>query len=517
MLHPLHHARTTPHKAAVVMADTGQQISYQELEDGANRVAQLWRSLGLQAGDHIALMLENHPRYFEICWGAHRAGLIYTAMSTRLTEAEVSYIVNDCAAKAVVSSQAMAKAVAHLAGSCPGVRHWLMLDGLDGAPGWAAYETAVAAMPAERIADEIAGGDMLYSSGTTGRPKGVFVPPQDQAIDAPNPMTDILTRLYGMGAETVYLSPAPLYHAAPLRYTLGVQRLGGTVVVMGHFDPERYLQLVQQHRISHSQLVPTMFVRLLKLPEATRARYDMASLKVAIHAAAPCPVAIKQQMIDWWGPVLWEYYAGTEGNGVTMVDSQQWLTHPGTVGKAVIGELKICDDETGNELPVGQSGTIYFANGRPFAYHNDPAKTAGSTHPKGWTTLGDVGFVDAEGFLYLTDRLAYMIISGGVNIYPQEAENVLINHPQVADVAVLGVPNEEFGEEVKAVVQPRDMADAGPALEAALIAYCREHLSPIKCPKSVDFDAELPRHPTGKLYKRLLKDRYWAGRGSKII
>jgi long-chain acyl-CoA synthetase len=515
MLHPLHHARTTPDKPALVMADTGTVVTYRQLEDGANRVAQLFRALGLRSGDHIALMLENHPRYFEICWGAHRAGLIYTAMSTRLTEAEVSYIVNDCSAKAVIASQAMAKAVAHLGAACPGVQQWLMLDGA--IAGWTGYEAAVAAQPAERIADELAGGDMLYSSGTTGRPKGVFVPPQATEIDAPSPMTDIMVNIYGVSADTVYLSPAPLYHAAPLRYTLGVQRLGGTVVVMEHFDPERYLQLVQQHQITHTQLVPTMFVRMLKLPEATRMQYNLRSLRVAIHAAAPCPVAVKHQMIAWWGPVIWEYYAGTEGNGVTMVNSQQWLTHPGTVGKAVIGELKICDDESGALLPPGQSGTIYFANGRPFAYHNDAAKTASSTHPQGWTTLGDVGYVDAEGYLYLTDRKAYMIISGGVNIYPQEAENVLINHPAVADVAVLGVPNEEFGEEVKAVVQPRDMREAGPELAAALIAYCREHLSPIKCPRSVDFEAELPRHPTGKLYKRLLKDRYWAGHASKII
>ena len=515
MLHPFHHARTTPDKPAVVMAESGETVTYRQLEDGANRVAQLFRKLGLKSGDHIALMLENHPRYFEICWGAHRAGLIYTAMSTRLTDGEVRYIVQDCAAKAVVATRAMTQSVEPLPAACPGVAHWLMLDGA--IDGWTGYEDAVAAQPAERIADELAGGDMLYSSGTTGRPKGVFVPPLTTEIDAASQMTDLMVNQYGMSAQTVYLSPAPLYHAAPLRYTLGVQRLGGTVVVMAHFDPERYLQLVQQHRITHTQVVPTMFVRMLKLPEATRRQYDVSSLRVAIHAAAPCPVEVKKQMIDWWGPVLWEYYAGTEGNGVTMINSPQWVTHPGSVGNAVVGELKICDDETGDELPVGQSGTIYFANGRAFKYHNDAAKTASSTHPKGWTTLGDVGYVDAEGFLYLTDRKAYMIISGGVNIYPQEAENVLINHPQVADVAVLGVPNAEFGEEVKAVVQPRDMREAGPALEAELIAYCRAHLSPIKCPKSVDFEAELPRHPTGKLFKRLLKDRYWAGHASKII
>ena len=515
MLHPYFHAQTTPDKAALICAGSGQVVTYRELDDRSNQVAQLFRALGLQSGDHIALMLENHPRYFEICWGAHRAGLIYTAMSTRLTEGEVSYIIDDCNARAVVSSRAMSGAVQHLPAVCKGVQHWLMLDGA--IDGWAAYEAAVAAQPTVRIADELAGGDMLYSSGTTGRPKGVFVPPQSTEIDAPSPMTDILTQLYKVDARTVYLSPAPLYHAAPLRYTMAVQRLGGTVVMMEHFDAEEYLRLVERYKITHSQLVPTMFVRMLTLPEAARKQYDLSSLRCAIHAAAPCPVPVKEQMIAWWGPVLWEYYAGTEGNGVTMVNSEQWLTHKGTVGKAVIGELKICDDESGQELPVGQNGTVYFANGRPFEYHNDPAKTASSTHPLGWTTLGDVGHVDADGYLYLTDRKAYMIISGGVNIYPQEAENVLINHPKVADCAVLGVPSEDFGEEVKAVVQPRDMRDAGPELEQELIAYCREHLSHIKCPKSVDFEAELPRHATGKLYKRLLKDRYWAGHTSKIV
>ena len=514
-MHPHVHAQATPDKPAVIWADTGQVQTYRQLDDRSNQVAQLFRALGLRSGDHIALMLENHPCYFEICWGAQRAGLIYTAMSTRLTEAEVSCIVGDCGAKAVIASRAMAPAVQHLGGACPGVAHWWMLDGV--IAGWSDYEAAVAGQPVARIADEQAGGDMLYSSGTTGRPKGVFVPPQELAIDAPNPLTDLMSRLFGMGADTVYLSPAPLYHAAPLRYTLGVQRLGGTVVVMAHFDAEAFLRLVAQYQITHSQLVPTMFVRLLKLPAEARSRHDLSSLRCAIHAAAPCPVAIKQQMIDWWGPVLWEYYAGTEGNGVTMVDSAQWLTHQGTVGKAVIGELRIVDDDSGGLMPTGQAGTVYFANGRPFSYHNDPDKTAGSTHPLGWTTLGDVGFVDAEGYLYLTDRKAYMIISGGVNIYPQETEDVLIGHPQVADCAVFGVPNEEFGEEVKAVVQPRDMREAGPAFAQALMAYCREHLSPIKCPKSVDFEAELPRHPTGKLYKRLLKDRYWAGHASRII
>ena len=517
-MHPYIHARTQPDKTAFIMAGSGARLTYRELEERSNQVAQLLRSLGLKAGDHIALLLENHPRFFEICMGAHRAGIIYTAMSTRLTPGEAAYIIENCGAKLLITSQALATLAEQLRTHTPGLAHRLMIDGTR--PGHESYETALAAQPATRIADETAGGDMLYSSGTTGRPKGVWVPPESAAIDAMNPLIGICMNLYGMGTDSVYLSPAPLYHAAPLRFCMTTLRLGGTCVVMEHFDPEDYLRLVAHHRATHTQLVPTMFVRMLKLPEEARRRHDLSSLKVAIHAAAPCPIPIKSQMIEWWGPLIWEYYAGTEGNGMTMVSSGEWVKHPGTVGRAVIGILKICDDE-GNEMPTGTPGTVYFADGRPFEYHNDADKTAGSRNRHGWTTLGDVGYVDAEGYLYLTDRKAHMIISGGVNIYPQEAENLLITHPKVLDCAVIGVPNEEFGEEVKAVVQPRDMrdvqGDAGRLLAAELIAFCRAQLSPIKCPRSVDFEAELPRHPTGKLYKRLLRDRYWAGRASKII
>jgi long-chain acyl-CoA synthetase len=293
-------------------------------------------------------------------------------------------------------------------------------------------------------------------------------------------------------------------------------RLGATAVIMEHFDPVEYLRLVERHHVTHSQLVPTMFVRMLKLPDDVRSQFDVSSLTTVIHAAAPCPVPVKRQMIEWWGPVLHEYYAGTEGNGFVYCTSTQWLEHPGTVGTALTGIVHIVDDD-GHEVPVGESGTIYFEGGSEFEYHNDPEKTKGSRHDKGWTTLGDVGYLDEDGFLYLTDRKAYMIIAGGVNIYPQEAENVLLMHPKVLDAAVFGVPNEDFGEEVKAVVQPVDMADAGPALERELIEHCKSQLAAFKCPRTVDFDAELPRHPTGKLYKRLLKDGYWAGHTTKIV
>jgi long-chain acyl-CoA synthetase len=322
--------------------------------------------------------------------------------------------------------------------------------------------------------------------------------------------------LYGVTADSVYLSPAPLYHSAPLRFTMAAQRLGATVIVMEHFDPMEYLRLIEKHQVTYSQVVPTMFVRMLKLPKEEREQSDLSSLKLVIHAAAPCPVPVKEQMIEWWGPVLFEYYAGTEGNGMTAIDSATWLTKPGTVGKAILGTVHIMDED-GTEQPTGESGTIYFEGGSEFEYHNDPEKTKGSRNDKGWSTLGDIGFLDADGYLYLTDRKAFMIISGGVNIYPQEAENVLTMHPKVMDVAVFGVPNDDFGEEVKAVVQPADMADAGPDLERELMAFCREHLADVKCPRSVDFEAELPRHPTGKLYKRLLKDRYWTGHETRIV
>jgi long-chain acyl-CoA synthetase len=513
-MHPSIHARHSPDKVAYRMAGSGQAVSYAGLEAGSNRLAHFFRQAGLGVGDRIALMLENHPRYFEICWAAQRAGIVYTAISSRLTAGEAAYIVDDCGAQVFISSTALADQAAALLGQMPKVHTRLMLDGTIN--GYRSYEGVLAGLPATPIADQSAGGDMLYSSGTTGRPKGVFVPPESTDIGFVSSLLKVCMGPFGMGEDTVYLSPGPLYHAAPLRFAMAVMRLGGTVVVMEHFDAAEFLALVEEHRVTHTQVVPTMFVRLLKLPETQRLAHELSTLRCAVHAAAPCPVPVKQQMIDWWGPIVWEYYAGTEGMGMTLVDSLQWLAHTGTVGRAVVGVLHICDDD-GEELPIGQTGGVYFSDGKAFEYHNDPEKTAAGRNARGWTTLGDIGHMDAEGYLYLSDRKAHMIISGGVNIYPQEAENLLVTHPKVLDVAVFGVPNEEFGEEVKAVVQPRDMAEAGTALEHELIAFCREQLSAIKCPRSIDFMAELPRHPTGKLYKRLLRERYWAGHASKLI
>jgi acyl-CoA synthetase (AMP-forming)/AMP-acid ligase II len=319
----------------------------------------------------------------------------------------------------------------------------------------------------------------------------------------------------GAGPGSVYLSPAPLYHSAPLVYCMSMLRLGATVVVMEHFDPTRCLELIENQRVTHAQFVPTMFVRLCQLPADRRAAYDLSSLRYVVHAAAPCPVEVKRRMLDWWGPIIHEYYAGTEDIGSTWITAEQWLAHPGSVGRPV-NPVHILGAD-GKELGPDEEGIVYFEGGRPFEYHNDPDKTASVTDPHGWRTLGDVGRLDGDGYLYLTDRQAHMIISGGVNIYPQEAENVLMAHPLVADVAVVGVPDPDMGEAVKAVVQLVDPVQAGAGLEADLVAHCRQHLATYKCPRTVDFVAELPRDPNGKLYKRVLKERYWKGHETKIV
>lgn len=509
------HARKTPDKPAVIMASSGQVTTFGQLEANSNRAAHLFRRLGLGPRSHVAMVIENRPEFFDACFGADRAGLYYTTISTKLTAEELAYIARDSGSTVLVISDAFASMAADLRRLCPQVKHFLMIG--DVADGFESWDAELAVLPTTPIPDEMQGRDMLYSSGTTGKPKGVKRPINGDPVGTPSYFVDNGYSLYGYGEGMVYLCPAPLYHAAPLRYSMLVSKVGGTLVIMEHFDAEDSLRLIEEYRVTHSNWVPTMFVRMLKLPTDMRRRYDLSSHRVAIHGAGPISAATKQQMIDWWGPILHEYYAASEGNGMTYITSQEWLTHKGSVGRAIIGKLHIVDDESGAELPPGQAGLVYFADGQPFTYHNDDAKTRQAFNDKGWSTLGDVGYVDGEGYLYLTDRKAFMIISGGVNIYPQEAEHVLIEHPKVADVAVIGVPNEDFGEEVKAVVQPVDMAEAGPALAEELLAYCRQHLASIKCPRSIDFEEALPRHATGKLYKRLIKDRYWGNRTSRIV
>ena len=504
--HPRKWVEEDPNKPAFIMTTSGQVVTRLQLEQSANRCAHMLRDVGLKAGDNIAVYMENHPRFIEIAAAAARSGLLYTPISTHLTVPEVEYIVNDCGAKAFFTSTAKSEVASELADRMPNVVARLMVNGA--VEGYESHEERVIPFPTTPIPDERAGMDMLYSSGTTGRPKGVKLNLEPKPYGELWDGSKLLIALYGLNHETVYLSPAPLYHAAPLRFLMLTIYMGGTVIVMEKFDALQSLELIDRYRATHSQWVPTMFVRMLKLPEEERRKFDVSSQRIAIHAAAPIPIQVKEQMIDWWGPILFEYYAGTEGNGLCAIGSEEWLKHKGSVGRAMLGTIKILD-ETENELPTREVGTIYFADGLDFEYHNDPDKTASSRSSQGWTTLNDVGYVDEEGYLYLTDRKANMIISGGVNIYPQESENVLVTHPKVLDVAVIGIPHEDFGEEVKGVVQLRNPAMASPELEQELIEFCRRQLAKYKCPASIDFVEELPRTPTGKLLKRLLKEKYW--------
>ncbi len=552
-MYPGTHAQNTPEKPALIMGGSGEVVTYGELDERSNRLARLWYERGLRRGDHVAIFMENHQRYMEVVWAALRSGLYITPISSILGAGEVAYILEDSGARCLVTSAARLEVAAEAIAKAQRVEQLLVagapgaldtagrLKGVGGAPTvagdpvrngeagteggrayWpagrvASYEEALAASSAERLPEEPAGDIMLYSSGTTGRPKGVEHPLRPGAITDGSASALLLGGVFGFNASDVYLSPAPVYHSAPSRFCVGVQSLGGTIVMMEKFDPEQALTLISRYKVTTSQWVPTMFIRMLRLAEETRNDADVSSMRVAIHAAAPCPVEVKQRMMDWWGPVIWEYYAGTEVNGFCLVKPEEWLARPGTVGRPIIGTLHILD-EAGEELPAGEPGTIYFADGMAYSYHNDPEKTQEAQDPlgHGWTTIGDMGYVDEGGWLFLTDRKAFMIISGGVNIYPQEVENLLATHPKVEDVAVIGVPNEEMGEEVKAVVQPVDWSEAGPVLAEELVAFCRKSLAGYKCPKSVDFERELPRSDAGKLYKRMVRDRYWKDHATRI-
>jgi len=509
MLHPSHHAKERPHQPAMIMGNTGQTITYQQLEETTNRGAHLFRKLGLKRGDHIALLMENQPAFFEICWAAQRAGIYYTPISYYLQPDEMEYIINNCEAKVFIASYKQHRHASAVMDRIPKAEHRFMVDGC--VDGFVAWEMALEHMPVTPIADQSEGREMLYSSGTTGKPKGIkFALPKGGLGEAEEITRSVgLCLFMGVTHDTVALSTAPVYHSAPLGFVMGAHRIGCTVVIMEKFDAEDALRLIEKYKVGYSQWVPTMFVRLMKLPEVVRHKYDVSSMKMAIHGSAPCPMDIKEKIIQWWGPVLWEFYSGSERNGIFMIGSEDWLKHKGSVGRCVDAQVHIVNDETNEELPIGQIGTIYCSKGTVFEYHGDAEKTRSITIRDGWTTLGDVGYLDTEGFLYLTDRKSYMIISGGVNIYPQETEDCLIQHPLVADLAVFGVPHPEMGEEVKAVVQLEDHSLASPALAKELIDYCRSKISPIKCPKSIDFEKELPREETGKLKKRLIKDRYW--------
>ena len=509
-MHPGVFAAKDPERPAIIMGSAATAVTYAELEACSNQVAQLARSLGLRPGDGMAVIMENRPELLALAWGAQRSGLQFTPVNWHLTADEAGYMVTDSGARLVVVSHQMAPLAAFL-NLAPDV-HKLMIGGT--IPGWDAYEDTAGIQPTTPIPDECEGDIMLYSSGTTGRPKGIKRPVSGAPLgDHPDIPGHWLRELLGMTEGDVYLSPAPLYHAAPLAWTMACHRTGATVVVMERFDAEQALKLIAAHRVTHSQWVPTMFIRLLKLPAATRTAYDLTSLRWAVHAAAPCPVPVKQAMIDWWGPVLFEFYSMTEGFGAASIYSDEWLRKPGSVGRPLMGNPHIIGDD-GAELPPGQTGTIWFEGGTSSEYHDDPGKTAATTDRHGWRTVGDVGYVDPDGYLYLTDRAGNLIISGGVNIYPQEIENVLALHPDVLDAAVLGIQDSEMGQQIKAVIQAAlPEASDGQELTDRLDAHCREQLAGFKCPRSFEFTTTELRTPVGKIRRVPLHQRFGANPG----
>jgi len=506
MNHPHYHAQSRPNHPAIIMADTGVIVTYAELERRANQTARFFRELGLLPGSVVAICMDNSSeRFFDIVWAAQRTGLYFTCISTKLKTDEIEYILNDSGAKAFFGSASLAHHLEGVTTSNSDCKYFSVGGDITG---FSEYESSITDFPESLIANPVAGADLLYSSGTTGRPKGIKPPLTGGPIEQATSFSALMCDLFGINQNSCYLSPAPLYHTAPLRWCMTIHRIGGTAVVMDKWDEEFCLQLIEKHKIDCVQFVPTHFVRMLKLPQTTRDKYNVSSLKTVVHAAAPCPVDIKEQMFDWFGPIIHEYYAGTEGVGLCYIGPEDWLTHKGSVGKALVGEIHICDEQ-GVEVKAGQQGDVYFGGGPKLSYHNAPEKQAEAMHKNGWATMGDIGRVDADGFLYLTDRKSFTIISGGVNVYPQEIEDTLISHPDVMDVAVIGVPDQDFGERVLAVVQLREPDSASDALAKSIMIYAEERLSKIKTPKQIDFRADLPRHPNGKLYKRLLKDEYW--------
>jgi long-chain acyl-CoA synthetase len=511
------HAHLRPLQPAFIMASTGEAVTYRELEARCNRLAHLFRNRGLKRLDHYAIFMENNNRYLEACGAGERSGLYFTCVNSYLTAGELAYILNNSQSQILITSLAKLDVAREALKQCPKVELCIVADGAGESARIVGLAEATKGLPKTPIADESVGTAMLYSSGTTGRPKGILRPLPEQPPAQQLPLFDFLERLWQYREGMIYLSPAPLYHSAPQAAVNLTIRVGGTVIIMEKFEPENYLELIEKWGITHSQLVPTMFSRLLKLPEEARKRYDLSSLEIAIHAAAPCPALVKEDMIRWWGPIIHEYYGATEGLGFTACNSEEWLAHRGTVGKVLLGDLHILDENM-QECPTGTAGTVWFKTASAFEYFNDPDRTREARSPDGsMSTVGDVGYVDADRYLYLTDRATFMIISGGVNIYPQECENLLITHPKIVDAAVFGVPNADLGEEVKAVVQPMPGIEPCEALAEELIAFCGESLARQKVPRSIDFENQLPRLPTGKLYKRLLRDRYWGNKDSRIV
>ena len=503
-----------PRTPAVIQAATGESLLFGELESRSRQLVALFAARGLGPGSHVAILLDNQLHYLEACWAAQRSGMYLTPINWHLGGDEAGYILADCEATALVTTARLAPLVERLGSYADAVQVRLVLDGA--IAGFEDYEAAIAGCEDGFRVGETEGAYMFYSSGTTGRPKGIQPPLGDVPFGTGGMLDTLVRAMYGFRPGMTYLCPAPMYHAAPIGWSMAAQRAGGTVVVMDKFEPEAALAAIERYRVTHVQFVPTHFVRMLKLKPAVRDAYDLSSLEMVVHAAAPCPVEVKNQMLDWFGPIVHEYYSGSEGLGFCAVGPEEWRQRPGTVGKSVTTVVHIAGDD-GEELPPGEIGQIWFEATNRFEYHNDPEKTAAVFNDKGWGTLGDVGYLDADGFLFLTDRLSHMIISGGVNIYPQEIEDTLIVHPSVADAAVIGVPDEEMGESVLAVIQAADPDVDQEALTELLRAFCRERLAGFKCPRTYVFRSELPRLPTGKLLKRKLRDELGGSSAGSVV
>jgi len=507
-------AEEDPGRLALV-DPSGAEVTYGELFATSNRLVHGLRALGLTAGDGVAAVLPNGVEMVSLYFAAMQAGWYLTPINHHLVGPEIAYIVDDCEAGAFIGHERFGDAcrAAADAFALPAARCF----GVGDVAGFRPLPELTAGQPDSRPEDRSAGAPMHYTSGTTGRPKGVRRRLSGADPDAAAGAAGFLLRLFGTQPHdgNVHLCGSPMYHTAVLAFASTALHLGHPVVLMDRWTPELMLELIERHRVTHSHMVPTQFHRLLAVPDETRRGFDMSSLRSMVHAAAPCPVEIKHRMLDWWGPVVYEYYAATEGGG-TVVTPQQWLERPGTVGLPwPASEIRILDDD-GGDLATGEVGTVYMRLGQgDFEYFKDSEKTA-ANRTAGFFTVGDVGYLDEDGYLFLCDRRSDMIISGGVNIYPAEIEGALLTHPKVADAAVFGIPHDDWGEEIKAVIEPAPGVDPGEALTDDLLAHCSERLARFKLPRSIDYVAELPRDPNGKLYKRKLRDPYWEGRTRAI-
>ena len=501
-MNPFFESREAPDKTAIIVGE--RTMSYRALDLASRALAEALREVGLERGDGIAILAPNVPEFFIAAWAAQRSGLYYTPIGSHLKAGEIGYILADSGAKALLVEKTLApQAIEAMRALAPNAAPFLFSLGGSVAGARPVEELT----PSATASEDVEGGDLLYTSGTTGRPKGVRRPLDFGPLGSDTQRVTRLRDLFEMDRNTVFYTPAPIYHAAPLRFAMTVLRMGATLAMDEKFEPRRSLATIAARNVTHSQWVPTMFVRLLALSDAERMAFRAPAHRKAIHSGAPCAVSVKRAMIDWWGPILHEYYSGTESAGFTHVTSQEWLRFPGTVGKPWGCKTHILSD-AGAKLEPGEIGAVYFEGRAGLAYHNDEEKTREAQSVEGWITMGDIGFVNDERYLFLCDRKNFVIVSGGVNIYPKEVEEALEGHPAVLEAAVFGLPDETFGECVQAVVQVRDPGDASAEVADALHAHVRMTLAAFKAPKRIAFEHDLPRLPSGKLEKRRLRDAY---------